>query len=164
MNPTIFYCLSLCRQENWKTRHRWSGWNRENRQLKRTVFIAWRMPARLPLPSWLSPRTVRSYSVLCFYFFSRRRKEKTTTNTTYVYTWICLLSDECFVSLWYIPHFTLCTPLNKVYEFIAVYRGAVKAAVVDSVTEHTWSEKHFLVLPVVVAWYKLFCKETHKKS
>lgn len=41
--------------------------------------------------------------------------------------------------------------LNKVYEFIAVYRGAVKAAVVDSVTEHTWSEKHFLVLPVVVA-------------
>lgn len=111
------------------------------------------MPARLPLPSWLSPRTVRSYSVLCFYFFSRRRKEKTTTNTTYVYTWICLLSDECFVSLWYIPHFTLCTPLNKVYEFIAVYRGAVKAAVVDSVTEHTWSEKHFLVLPVACLWH-----------
>lgn len=46
--------------------------------------------------------------------------------------WICLLSDTCFVSLWYIPYFTLCTPLNKVYEFNAVYCDAVKAGIVDS--------------------------------
>lgn len=55
-----------------------------------------------------------------FIFLAVREKEKNHTNTAYVYTWICLLSDECFVSLWNIPHFTLCTSLNKVYEFIAV--------------------------------------------
>ena len=60
-----------------------------------------------------------------------------TTNTAYVYTWTCLFSDECFVSLWNIPHFTLCTSLNKVYDFIAVYRDAAQAAIVDSVLLNT---------------------------
>lgn len=51
--------------------------------------------------------------------------------------WICLLSDKYFVSLWNIPHFTLCTSLNKVYEFIAVYCDAVKAGIVDLFIKHT---------------------------
>lgn len=33
-----------------------------------------------------------------FIFLAVGEKSK-TTNTAYVYTWICLLSDECFVSL-----------------------------------------------------------------
>lgn len=52
-----------------------------------------------------------------FIFLAVGEKSK-TTNTAYVYTWICLLSDKCFVSLWNIPHFTLCTSLNKVYELL----------------------------------------------
>lgn len=67
-----------------------------------------------------------------FIFLAVGEKSK-PTNTAYVYTWICLFSDKCFVSLWNIPHFTLCTSLNKVYEFIAVYRDAAEVAAVDSV-------------------------------
>lgn len=46
-----------------------------------------------------------------FIFLAVGEKSK-TTNAAYVYTWKCLL--KCFVSLWNIPHFTLCTSLNKV--------------------------------------------------
>lgn len=100
-----------------------------------------------------------------FIFFSRQEKSK-TTNTAYVYTWTRLLSDECFVSLWNIPHFTLCTSLNKVYEFIALCRDAAESShsrlCFIEYTKIKKKKKHFLVLAVVVAWYKLLCEEIHK--
>lgn len=71
------------------------------------------------------------------FFFLAVGEMSKTTNTAYVYMWICLLSDKYFVSLWNIPHFTLCTSLNKVYEFIAVYCDAVKAGIVDLFIKHT---------------------------
>lgn len=71
-----------------------------------------------------------------FIFLAVGERSK-TTNTAHVYTWICLLSDKCFISLWNIPHFTLCTSLNKVYEFDAMYPDAAKAAIVGSVLLNT---------------------------
>lgn len=68
-------------------------------------------------PTSLRPLALQGlYAPAVFYafiFLAVGEKSK-TTNTAYVYTWTCLLSDECFVSLWNIPHFTLCTSLNKV--------------------------------------------------
>lgn len=50
------------------------------------------------------------------------------------------------------PNFTLCTSLNKVYGFIAVYSYAAKAATVDSVLLNTHGVKrHFLVFAIVAA-------------
>lgn len=96
------------------------------------------------------------YAPTVFYafIFLAVGEKSNPTNTAYVYMWICLLS-ECFVSLWSIPHFTLCTSLNKVYKFIAVYRGAAKATVL--LNTHG-VKKHVLVLAVELALYKPLCK------
>lgn len=71
-------------------------------------------PTSLPL---FALQGLYAPTVFYAFIFLAVREKNETTNTTYVYTWICLLSDECFVSLWNIPQFTLCTSLNKVYEF-----------------------------------------------
>lgn len=85
-----------------------------------------------PLPSSLPKDCTLLQCFMLFIFLAVREKSE-TTNTAYVYTWICLLSDECFVSLWNIPHFTLCTSSNKVYELLLCIVILQKAAIVDSV-------------------------------
>lgn len=106
-------------------------------------------PTSLPL---LALQGLYAPTVFYAFIFLAVGEKSKTTNTAYVYTWICLLSDECFCkSLDNIPHFTLCTSLNKVYAFIAMYLDAAKAAIVDSVLLSIHGVKHFLVLAVVVA-------------
>ena len=115
------------------------------------------MDAHLTSPPLFALQGLYAPTVFYAFIFLAVGGKSKTTNTAYVYTWICLFSDKCFVSLWNIPHFTLCTSLNKVSEFIAVYRDAAKAGILDSVLRNTHELKkkqkkqHFLVLAVVVA-------------
>ena len=101
--------------------------------------IMWRTLAQLPFPSSLSKdcTLLRCFTLFFYFLFLAVREQSKTTHTlAYVYMWTCLLSDRCFVILWNIPHFTLCTSLNKVYEFIAVYCDAVRAVIVDDFVKH----------------------------
>lgn len=89
-------------------------------------------PLTSPLPSLLSQQLYAPTVFLCFLFFSRQRREQNHKHS------ICLHVDmsPLKTSVWSLEHthLTLCTSLNKVYEFITVYHDA---GIVDSVLLNT---------------------------